>query len=237
MGASLQDYEWIDQYAKQYGVPASLVASQMQAESSGQQSAVSSTGAIGLMQLEPGTAAGLGVDPYNPQQNIQGGVKYDAQLYKQYGNWTQALEAYNEGPRNLAAGKSQSDGAAAYAQNILSTYQAVSAGSAGSAGSSGETFIGNGLSFTLDKTTPGNGMPGTATKPLTVTVTKQFTAPGAGNGKGCTIGLDPSSWVGWLQCEAYNLIFILLGLVILIAVIISLIDEGNLPSIPMIPLE
>ena len=230
MATSLQDYEWIDQYAKQYGVPASLVASQMQAESSGQQSAVSSTGAIGLMQLEPGTAAGLGVDPHNPQQNIQGGVEYDAQLYKKYGNWTQALEAYNEGPGNLAAGKSQSDGAAAYAQNVLANYQTASAGS------SGGTFTGNGLSFNTDQTTTGNGAPGTATKPLTVSITKQTTAPGAGSGKGCTLGLDPSSWITWVQCESYNLLFILLGLVILIAVIISLIDEGNLPSIPMIPM-
>lgn len=231
MTASLQDYEWIDQYAKQYGVPASIVASQMQAESSGEQSAVSPTGAIGLMQLEPATAAGLGVDPHNPQQNIQGGVEYDAQLYKQYGNWTQALEAYNEGPGNLAAGKSQSDGAAAYAQNILSTYQTASAGS------SGDTFTGNGLSFNIDQTTQGNGAVGSATKPLTVSISKQITGSGSGSGNGCTLGLSPSSWVAWLQCESYNLLFILLGLVILIAVIISLIDEGNMPSIPMIPME
>ena len=231
MAASIQDYEWIDQYARQYGVPALLVASQMQAESSGQQSAVSSTGAIGLMQLEPATAAGLGVDPYNPQQNIQGGVEYDAQLYKQYGNWTQALEAYNEGPGNLAAGKSQSDGAAAYAQNILSTYQTASTGS------NGYTFTGNGLSFNIDQTTQGNGAAGSATKPLTVTITKPITESGSGSGNGCTLGLSPSSWVAWLQCEAYNLIFILLGLVILIAVIISMIDEGNIPSFPMIPME
>ena len=65
--------------------------------------AVSSAGAIGIMQLMPATAAGLGVEnPYDPKQNIMGGAKYVAQLYRTFGSYPNALElviaAYNAGP-------------------------------------------------------------------------------------------------------------------------------------------
>lgn len=59
---------------------------------------ISSAGAIGVMQLEPTTAAGLGVDPYDVNQNIRGGVTYLKQLFQKYGSWDQALAAYNWGP-------------------------------------------------------------------------------------------------------------------------------------------
>jgi hypothetical protein len=61
----------------------------------------SSAGAIGVMQLEPATAAALGVDPNDVNQNIQGGITYLKQLYQQYGSWDLALAAYNWGPGNL----------------------------------------------------------------------------------------------------------------------------------------
>jgi hypothetical protein len=61
----------------------------------------SSTGAIGVMQLEPGTAAQLGVDPFDVNQNIRGGVAYLKQLYQKYGNWSDALAAYNWGPGKM----------------------------------------------------------------------------------------------------------------------------------------
>ena len=61
----------------------------------------SSAGAIGVMQLEPATAAQLGVDPNDVNQNIQGGVTYLKQLYQQYGSWDLALAAYNWGPGRL----------------------------------------------------------------------------------------------------------------------------------------
>ena len=50
------------------------------------------------MQLMPATAAGLGVNPYDEQQNIAGGMSYLRQLYDRYGNWDQAVAAYNAGP-------------------------------------------------------------------------------------------------------------------------------------------
>ena len=103
--------------------PSSLVLSLVQAESSGNQSAVSPAGAIGLFQLEPATAAGLNVNPNTASGNIQGGLTYLQQLYNQFGNWDEALEAYNEGPgalqAQLAAGVTPTS--AGYASGILSS--------------------------------------------------------------------------------------------------------------------
>ena len=63
------------------------------------QDAVSSVGAIGVMQLMPDTAASLGVDPYNKQQNIEGGAKYLRQMLDTFGGDTKkAVAAYNAGP-------------------------------------------------------------------------------------------------------------------------------------------
>ena len=102
--------------------PSSLVLSLVQTESSGNPSAVSPAGAIGLFQLMPATAAGLNVNPNDPSQNIQGGLTYLQQLYNQFGNWTDALEAYNEGPGalqgQLNAGVTPTS--AGYASGILS---------------------------------------------------------------------------------------------------------------------
>ena len=58
---------------------------------------VSSAGAIGVFQLEPATAADLGVDPNDVNQNIRGGITYLKQLYQKYGSWDEALAAYNWG--------------------------------------------------------------------------------------------------------------------------------------------
>jgi soluble lytic murein transglycosylase-like protein len=68
-------------------------------ESNGDQDAVSSVGAIGVMQLMPDTAASLGVDPYNKQQNIEGGAKYLRQMLDTFGgDLKKAVAAYNAGP-------------------------------------------------------------------------------------------------------------------------------------------
>lgn len=83
--------------------PASLLTSLVAVESSGNPNATSPAGAQGLFQLMPATGKSLGVaNPFDPTQNIQAGETYLQQLYDQYGDWTQALEAYNEGPGNLA---------------------------------------------------------------------------------------------------------------------------------------
>ena len=62
--------------------------------------AVSPAGAIGEMQLMPGTAKALGVDPHDVRQNLSGGASYLAGLLKRYdGDMVRALAAYNAGPR------------------------------------------------------------------------------------------------------------------------------------------
>ena len=81
----------------------SLVEAVIQVESGGDPNAISHVGAQGLMQLMPDTADMLGVeDPFDPQQNREGGTKYLEQLIQKYnGNLEHALKAYNWGPGNM----------------------------------------------------------------------------------------------------------------------------------------
>lgn len=71
-----------------------------EAESSRYPEIMSHRGAKGLMQLMPSTAEWLGVNRDDPQENVQGGVKYLDYLFGKYGNWEHALVAYNWGPGN-----------------------------------------------------------------------------------------------------------------------------------------
>lgn len=81
------------------GVDPALFQALVYQESRGDPNAVSKAGALGYTQLMPATAAGLGVDPRNPQQNLLGGAKYLAQQLKAFGgNTSKALAAYNAGP-------------------------------------------------------------------------------------------------------------------------------------------
>lgn len=77
------------------GVPRNILAGLIKAESGGRQNARSSAGAIGLAQLLPSTAKELGVDPYDPVQNVMGGSRYLKQQYDKFGRWDLALAAYN----------------------------------------------------------------------------------------------------------------------------------------------
>jgi soluble lytic murein transglycosylase-like protein len=88
-----------DAAADRYGLPRRLVRSLMSAESGGNPRAVSPKGAIGLMQLMPGTARDLGVNPADPAQNVDAGVRYLRDLLVLYdGHLRHALAAYNAGP-------------------------------------------------------------------------------------------------------------------------------------------
>ena len=90
----------IKEAAARYQVDPRLVAAVAQTESGGNQEAVSPAGAVGVMQLMPETAAGLGVNPYAKRQNIEGGAKYLRQMMDTFGGDVQkAVAAYNAGPQ------------------------------------------------------------------------------------------------------------------------------------------
>ena len=88
----------INKYSRLHAVDATLVRAIIAAESGFGAGARSSAGAIGLMQLMPATARTLGVNPRVPDENIEGGVRYLAQLLKAFGQVELALVAYNAGP-------------------------------------------------------------------------------------------------------------------------------------------
>lgn len=88
----------IEQEASKENVSADLVKAVVKAESNGNPLAVSSKGAIGLMQLMPGTAKELGVDPYNAAQNLNGGIRYLKNMAIRYQDLDKTLAAYNAGP-------------------------------------------------------------------------------------------------------------------------------------------
>lgn len=86
--------------ARKYEVDPKLLSAVAEAESGGNQSAVSPAGAVGVMQLMPDTAASLGVDPYDEKQNIEGGAKYLRQMLDSFsGDVRKAVAAYNAGPQ------------------------------------------------------------------------------------------------------------------------------------------
>jgi soluble lytic murein transglycosylase-like protein len=93
----------VDASARRHGLDPSLLGAVARRESGGRQQAVSSKGAIGIMQLMPGTARDLGVDPRDAAANVEGGAAYLAMLMKRYaGNVPTALAAYNAGPAAVA---------------------------------------------------------------------------------------------------------------------------------------
>jgi soluble lytic murein transglycosylase-like protein len=89
----------VEQIARETGEPAALLDAIISVESSYQPRLVSSAGAIGMMQLMPSTASMLGVNPWDPVENIRGGARYMVRLQDQFnGDLRLALAAYNAGP-------------------------------------------------------------------------------------------------------------------------------------------
>lgn len=84
--------------ARRHGLDPGLLRAVAWTESRGHNSAISPKGAIGIMQLMPGTAAALGVNPHDPLANIDGGAAYLARQLATFRSVPLALAAYNAGP-------------------------------------------------------------------------------------------------------------------------------------------
>jgi soluble lytic murein transglycosylase-like protein len=91
----------IDRVARAEGLDADLLRAVVETESNFDPNAVSKKGAVGLMQLMPETAKGMGVsDPYHPAKNLEGGARHLRRLIDKYeGKLTLALSAYNAGEK------------------------------------------------------------------------------------------------------------------------------------------
>ena len=117
MTSSINLASLIYQQAQASGVPPEIALAVAQQESGISQwtkngnLVTGTSGEIGVFQLMPATAAGLGVDPTDVNQNISGGISLLAELYQKFGNWAQALSAYNSGSPTGSPG---------YANSVLS---------------------------------------------------------------------------------------------------------------------
>jgi len=102
--ASVNTYDhWILCASIKYALDPALVKAVIHAESRFDPLAISPKGAVGLMQIDPNTAKGMGItDPFNPKHNIYGGVRYLRELLDAFeGDNHLALAAYNAGPTQV----------------------------------------------------------------------------------------------------------------------------------------
>jgi soluble lytic murein transglycosylase-like protein len=110
--------------ARKQGLSPILALSVAKQESNFEKTAKSYVGAVGVFQLMPATAKDLGVNPWYPEQNIEGGIKYLKALKSQFGSTKLALAAYNAGPGtvNKYNGIPPYDETRTYVKNILNYY-------------------------------------------------------------------------------------------------------------------
>lgn len=119
-------FETIQRAAQKYGVDPKLVSAVAEVESGFNPNAVSNAGAVGIMQLMPETAASLGVNPYDAQQNIDGGTHYLRQMMDAFpGDLRRAVAAYNAGAQAVReyGGVPPYGETQAYVDSVLDLYR------------------------------------------------------------------------------------------------------------------
>ncbi|MBI5574787.1 MAG: lytic transglycosylase domain-containing protein [Deltaproteobacteria bacterium] len=123
--------DYADRYSRAHNLSPALVKAIIRAESNGNRFAVSRKGAKGMMQLMPFTSKRLKVsDPFDPVENIEGGVKYIKELLGTFGgNVTHAVAAYNAGPAAVQKfrGIPPYPETRTYVKRVLSLYEKYSA--------------------------------------------------------------------------------------------------------------
>lgn len=120
--------DMITRVAQEQGVDPKLMLSIVQAESTFNPAAESPCGAFGLAQLMPSTAKWLGVDIYDPEDNVRGGAKYIKSMLKKYnGNKELAIAAYNAGPTAVdkSNGIPNNNETPEYVKKVLGAYNSV----------------------------------------------------------------------------------------------------------------
>ena len=111
------------------GVSPTLLRAVIRVESNYDPDAISRTGAQGLMQLMPQTAQALGVVcAFDPRENVLAGTRYLRRQYERFGNWPDALAAYNAGPGRVERREPLPAETRAYVREVLSRAPALRVG-------------------------------------------------------------------------------------------------------------
>lgn len=130
----------ITEASQRFGIPERWIRAVLRAESAGDVRAISSAGAMGLMQVMPDTWTGLraryglGRDPYDPRDNILAGTAYLREMFDRYGNVAAMLAAYNAGPAryddHLATGRPLPPETRAYVSTLVPVLDGMAASDA-----------------------------------------------------------------------------------------------------------
>jgi len=210
-----------------YGVPPALLYNQINAESGFNPNATSSAGAQGIAQFMPATSQSIGLtNPFDPTAAINSAAQYDAQNYKQFGNWYDAMLAYNQGPTATAQGANY-PAATAYANKIMSAYNGSTTAnnSNGSVSTNAKTAT-TPMTVFINKNTGPAGNSGTGSNANSSLGGASILGSGAFNGSGTSAGSCPAndtpifSFMGYpviTPCGLWDLTVGLVGLILIIA--------------------